>query len=403
MSSDREDSNAVDRPPQTDARAEPARPDDGADKRRLRGESRLRQLSELGQSIWIDYLSRRLIHEGELERLMREDAVVGVTSNPTIFQKAIAEGSAYDEQLREVLAEEDDPKEVFLKLAVKDVQDACDLLRSVWDEGQGQDGYVSIEVDPNFAFDTDATIAEAQRLHELVDRPNCFVKIPATKAGLPAIEEMIARGRNTNVTLTFSLERYAEVVEAYLRGLERLVESGGDPSGVASVASFFVSRVDTEADRRLDEAGAPDELKGKLAVANAKLAYQRYKELFSGSRWASLAEKGAWTQRCLWASTSTKNPAYRDVLYVEELIGPETVDTMPEETIVAFQDHGEVALTLEQDLDEAKRVFERIAEAGVDYDDVVAVLEQEGVQKFSDSFAELLDGVRAKRGELVSA
>ena len=403
MSSDREDSNAVARPPQTDARAEPARPDDGADKRRLRGESRLRQLSELGQSVWIDYLSRRLIHEGELERLMREDAVVGVTSNPTIFQKAIAEGSAYDEQLREVLAEEDDPKEVFLKLAVKDVQDACDLLRSVWDEGQGQDGYVSIEVDPNFAFDTDATIVEAQRLHELVDRPNCFVKIPATKAGLPAIEEMIARGRNTNVTLTFSLERYAEVVEAYLRGLERLVESGGDPSGVASVASFFVSRVDTEADRRLDEAGAPDELKGKLAVANAKLAYQRYKELFSGSRWESLGEKGARTQRCLWASTSTKNPAYRDVLYVEELIGPETVDTMPEETIVAFQDHGEVALTLEQDLDEAKRVFERIAEAGVDYDDVVAVLEQEGVQKFSDSFAELLDGVRAKRGELVSA
>jgi transaldolase len=367
------------------------------------GESRLHKLSELGQSVWIDYLSRRLIHEGELERLMREDAVVGVTSNPTIFQKAIAEGNAYDEQLREVLAEEDDPKEVFLKLAVKDVQDACDLLRSVWDEGQGRDGYVSIEVDPNLAFDTDATIAEAQRLHELVDRPNCFVKIPATKAGLPAIEEMIARGRNINVTLTFSLERYAEVVEAYLRGLERLVESGGDPSGVASVASFFVSRVDTEADRRLDEAGAPDELKGKLAIANAKLAYQRYKELFSGSRWESLGGKGATTQRCLWASTSTKNPAYRDVLYVEELIGPETVDTMPEETIVAFQDHGEVALTLEQDLDEAKRVFEQIAEAGVDYDDVVAVLEQEGVQKFSDSFAELLDGVRAKRGELVSA
>ena len=365
--------------------------------------SRLHQLSELGQSVWIDYLSRRLIREGELERLMREDAVVGVTSNPTIFQKAISEGDAYDEQLRQVLVEEDDPKEIFLKLAVKDVQDACDLLRSVWDERSGQDGFVSIEVDPNLAFDTDATIAEAQRLHELVDRPNCFVKIPATKDGLPAIEEMIARGRNINVTLTFSLERYAEVVEAYLRGLERLVETGGDPSGVASVASFFVSRVDTEADRRLDEVGAPDELKGKLAVANAKLAYQRYKELFSGSRWDVLAGKGARTQRCLWASTSTKNPEYRDVLYVEELIGPETVNTMPEETILAFQDHGELALTLERDLDEAKRVFERIAEAGVDYDDVVAVLEQEGVQKFSDSFAELLDGVRAKRGELVSA
>jgi transaldolase len=364
--------------------------------------SRLHELSELGQSVWIDYLSRRLINEGELEKLMREDAVVGVTSNPTIFQKAIAEGDAYDEQLREVLGEEGDAKEVFLKLAVKDVQDACDLLRQVWDGGHGQDGYVSIEVDPNIASDTGATTAEAQRLHELVDRPNCFVKIPATEPGLGAIEEMIARGRNINVTLIFSLQRYVEVVEAYLRGLERLVESGGDPSKVASVASFFVSRVDTEADKRLDEAGAP-ELKGKLAVANAKLAYQRYKELFSGSRWDKLAGKGARTQRCLWASTSTKNPEYRDVLYVEELIGPETVNTMPEETILAFQDHGEVALTLEKDIDEAKRVFEQLAEAGVDYDDVVAVLEQEGVQKFSDSFAELLDGVRAKRGELVSA
>jgi transaldolase len=361
----------------------------------------LHQLSELGQSVWIDYLSRRLIHEGELERLMREDAVVGVTSNPTIFQKAISEGDAYDEQLREVLAQEDDAKEVFLKLAVKDVQDACDLLRPVFDGGQ--DGYVSIEVDPNLAYETDATIAEAQRLHELVDRPNCFVKIPATEPGLAAIEEMIARGRNINVTLIFSLQRYAEVVEAYLRGLERLVEAGGDPASVASVASFFVSRVDTEADRRLDEAGVPDDLKGKLAVANAKLAYQRYKELFSGERWEALRAKDARTQRCLWASTSTKNPAYRDVLYVEELIGAETVNTMPEETIFAFQDHGEVAATLERDLDEAKRVFERLAEAGVDYDDVVAVLEQEGVQKFSDSFAELMDGVGAKRGELVSA
>jgi transaldolase len=363
----------------------------------------LHQVSELGQSVWIDFLSRKLVHGGELARMMKEDAVVGVTSNPTIFQKAISEGDAYDEQLREVLAEEDDPKEVFLKLAIRDVQDACDLLRPVWDEGAGQDGYVSIEVDPNLAYDTEGTIAEAQRLHELVDRPNCFVKIPATEPGLPAIEEMIARGRSINVTLIFSLQRYAEVVEAFQRGLERLVASGGDPGPVASVASFFVSRVDTEADKRLDELGAPDELKGKLAIANAKLAYQRYQELHSGERWEALAAKGARTQRCLWASTSTKNPAYRDVMYVEELIGPQTVDTMPEETIRAFQDHGEVALTLERDIDEAHRVFERIAEAGVDYDDVVAVLEKEGVDKFSDSFKELLEGVRAKRGELVSA
>ena len=365
------------------------------------GKSRLQQLSELGQSVWIDYLSRRLLREGELEELIRDHAVVGVTSNPTIFQKAISEGDAYDEQLREVLAEEDDPKEIFLRLAVKDVQAACDLLRPVWEDGK--DGYVSIEVDPNLASDTNATIAEAQRLHELVNRPNCFVKIPATKAGLPAIEEMIARGRNINVTLIFSLERYAAVVEAYLGGLERLIEAGGEPDSVASVASFFVSRVDTEADRRLDEAGAPDVLKGKLAVANAKLAYQRYKELFAGDRWDELRYRGARTQRCLWASTSTKNPAYRDVLYVEELIGPETVNTMPEETIEAFEDHGEVALTLERDLDEARRVFERIAEAGVDYDEVVAVLEREGVQKFADSFQELLDGVRSKRGELIPA
>jgi transaldolase len=365
--------------------------------------SRLHQLSELGQSVWIDFLSRKLIQGGKLARMMDEDAVVGVTSNPTIFQKAISEGDAYDEQLREVLVEEDDPKEVFLRLAIKDVQDACDLLRSVWDGGAGQDGYVSIEVDPNLAYDTEGTIAEAQRLHELVDRPNCFVKIPATEPGLPAIEEMIARGRSINVTLIFSLQRYAEVVGAFQRGLERLVQSGGDPGPVASVASFFVSRVDTEADRRLEELGAPDELKGKLAIANAKLAFERYKELHAGERWETLAARGARTQRCLWASTSTKNPAYRDVMYVEELIGPATVDTMPEETIRAFQDHGEVALTLERDLEGAQRVFERLAEVGVDYDDVVAVLEKEGVQKFSDSFAELLEGVRSKRGELVSA
>jgi transaldolase len=396
-----DESERVDRSLQTDARAEPERPEDGADKRRRR--SRLHELSELGQSVWIDFLSRQLLQSGELARMMEDDAVVGITSNPTIFQKAISAGDDYDEQLREVLAEEDDPKEVFLRLAVQDVRDACDVLRQVWDGGGGKDGYVSIEVDPNFAYDTDATIAEAQRLHEVVDRPNCFVKIPGTKPGLPAIEEMIARGRSINVTLIFSLQRYAEVVEAYLRGLERLVHSGGDPGSVASVASFFVSRVDTEADRRLDEVGAPAELKGRLAVANAKLAYERYNELFSGERWEALRAKGATTQRCLWASTSTKNPDYRDVLYVEELIGPETVNTMPEETIRAFQDHGEVAPTLERDLDEAKRLFERIAEAGVDYDDVVVVLEREGVDKFSDSFRELLDGVQGKRGELVSA
>jgi transaldolase len=367
------------------------------------GDSRLHRLSQQGQSVWIDFLSRDMLRSGELERRMREDAVVGVTSNPTIFQKAISAGSAYDEQLREVLEDERDPKEVFLRLASKDVGDALDLLRMVWDEGGGQDGYVSLEVDPTLAYDTAATIDEAQRLHELVERPNLFVKIPATKAGLPAIEEMIARGRSINVTLIFSLERYAEVADAYIRGLERLVEGGGDPRRVASVASFFVSRVDTEADRRLDKAGAADELKGKLAVANAKLAYQRYKEIFAGARWEALAAEGATPQRCLWASTSTKNPAYRDVMYVEELIGPKTVNTMPEETIEAFQDHGEVAPTLEEGIEEAEQVFAAVERAGVDYADVTETLEREGVDKFSDSFGELLDGIRAKSGELAPA
>src|SRR5436190_4104790 len=365
--------------------------------------SRLHKLSELGQSVWIDFLSREMLQTGGLERLMRDDAVVGVTSNPTIFQKAISQGDLYDEQIRDCLDEHDEPKEIFWRLAETDIGNACDLLRPVWDGTGGKDGFVSIEVDPNLAGDTQATIAEARRLHEQIDKPNLYVKIPATKAGLPAIEEMIASGKNINVTLIFSLERYAEVAEAYIRGLERLAETGGDLSRVASVASFFVSRVDTEAGKRLDAGCGHDELKGKLAVANAKLAYQRYKELFSGERWQTLAAKGASTQRCLWASTSTKNPEYSDVLYVDELIGPETVNTMPEETIQAFQDHGEVALTLEQGIDEAKRFFNQLAEVGIDYDDVTRVLEEEGVQKFADSFSELLDGIAAKRGELAAA
>jgi transaldolase len=364
--------------------------------------SRLHGLAELGQSVWIDSLSRGWLKTGKLARWMEEDALTGVTSNPTIFQKAMSEGEWYDEQIREVVKEEDDLKEVFLQLAITDIEEACDLFRSVWDEGGGKDGYVSMEVDPNLAYDTSATIEEAARFHDWVERPNLYVKIPATEPGLPAIEEMIARGRNINVTLIFSLERHKEVAEAYIRGLERLAEAGGDLSTVGSVASYFVSRVDTEADRRLDEVGHP-ELKGKLAVANAKLAYQNYKEIFSGDRWDALVEKGATPQWCLWASTSTKNPDYRDVLYVEELIGPGTVNTMPRETIEAFQDHGKVALTLEEGVDEARRVFEQVAEAVVSYDDVTDTLEREGVQKFIDSFTELLEGIESKRQQLVAA
>src|SRR3954469_23812492 len=363
----------------------------------------LHQLVDRGQSVWLDLLSRKLVQDGDLERLVREDALGGVTSNPTIFQKAIAGGEGYDEQLRELAGEEDDPRAIFDQLAVRDIADACDVLRPVWERTDGHDGFVSLEVHPGLADESDATVEEAVRLHGLVDRANLLVKIPATVPGLAAIEESLARGIPINVTLIFSLERYEQTAEAFLRGMERLVESGGDPSKVASVASFFVSRVDTEIDKRLDEAGAPAELQGKLAIANAKLAYERYKELHSGARWEALEAKGARKQRCLWASTSAKNPDYRDVVYVEELIGPETVNTMPEETIEAFEDHGEVAPTLERDVDEAHRVFDQVAEAGVGYDDVVETLEREGVQKFADSFAELLDGIRSKRGELVSA
>ena len=364
--------------------------------------SRLHELHDHGQSVWIDSLSRQWLRDGTLQKLIDEDAVVGVTSNPTIFQKAMSEGDWYDDQLRELMQEEDDSREIFWRLAVADVKEACDVLRPVWDGGKGQDGYVSLEVDPDLAYERDATIEQALKLHEWVDKPNLHVKIPATEPGLGAIEECIARGKSINVTLIFSLARYEAVAEAYIRGLERLVEDGGDPSRVASVASFFVSRVDTEADKRLDTVGHP-ELKGKLAIANAKLAYQRYKELFSGERWDALAAKGATKQRCLWASTSAKNPAYRDVMYVEELIGSETVNTMPHETIEAFQDHGAVADTLEQGVDEARKLLEELARAGVDYDDVTETLEREGVQKFADSFAELLEGIHAKRGELVSA
>jgi transaldolase len=363
-------------------------------------ESRLDELSEQGVSVWFDTLSRELVETGELDRMTRDDAVVGVTSNPTIFQKALAEGDRYDAQLREVSAHEDDPKEIFFALAVEDIKRACDILHPAWERTDGVDGYVSLEVDPTLAYEREATFEQAQRLRGMVQRDNLYIKIPATKPGLAAIEDSIAHGSPINVTLIFSLQRYAEVAEAYLRGLERLVASGGDPGKVNSVASFFVSRVDTEADKRLDAIGRTD-LQGKLAVANAKLAYQHYLETFSGDRWAFLAGKGARPQRCLWASTSTKNPAYPDTLYVADLIGLDVVNTMPLETIEAFQDHGVVVPnTLTSDLDEARQLFDDLAGAGVDYDDVTDVLEAEGVQKFSDSFADLLAGIEAKRGAL---
>jgi len=363
----------------------------------------LQALAEHGQSAWIDYLSRPFVCDGDLAGLI-DDGIVGVTSNPTIFQSAIADGDAYNEQLREVMKTETEPKEVFLALARDDIRDACDLLAPVLQRGaENRDGWVSLEVDPNLAHDAVGTVAEARRLWDMIDRPNLFVKIPGTEEGLTAIEETIAAGIPVNVTLLFSLQRHRDAAQAYLRGLRRLREDGGDLASVGSVASFFVSRVDTEADRRLQEIGGHDELLGTLAIANAKLAYQSYKEIFSGPEWEDLKAAGASAQRCLWASTSTKNPDYRDVLYVEELIGPGTVDTMPRETIEDFQDHGNVRNTLEQDIDGARQTLKRFAEAGVDYDDVVAVLEREGVEKFAKSFQELFDCVAAKRGQLVAA
>lgn len=364
--------------------------------------SRLHKLSERGVSVWIDTLSREMLETGELERLIREDAVVGVTSNPTIFEKALSTGEWYDEQLRDILDEKDDTKEIFIALAVEDVREACDLLEPVWRQTDGVDGRVSIEVDPDLAYDREATQEEALRLHALVDRPNAYVKIPGTVPGLGAIEDCIAGGWPINVTLIFSLQRHADVMEAYIRGVERLVAGGGDARRVSSVASFFVSRVDTETDRRLEELGRQD-LRGKLAIANAKLAYQQYFETFAGERWERLVAQGARPQRCLWASTSTKNPAYRDVLYVEELIGRDTVNTMPLETVAAFQDHGEIrGDTLLEGIDDAKALVDELASAGVDYDDVVQTLEEEGVKKFADSFSSLRAGIEAKRKALVA-
>jgi transaldolase len=367
------------------------------------GDSRLQELAKRGQAVWFDTLSRDLVHTGELKRMMDEDAVSGVTSNPTIFQKALSSGDAYDDDMKKLLAETDDPTKIFFSLALQDIRDACDVLEPAYKASNGVDGYVSMEVEPGIAYDTERTFDQARWIANEVERPNLFVKIPATVPGLPAIEDCTAHGTSINITLIFSLDRYKAVVEAYLRGLERLVAGGGDPAKVASVASFFVSRVDTEADKRLEAVGHP-ELRGKLAIANAKLAYQHYLEVFSSPRWQYLESKGATRQRCLWASTSTKNPEYRDVMYVEELIGPETVNTMPLETIEAFQDHGEIrGDTVLEGVDEARTLLKQLADAGVDYDDVTATLEAEGVQKFADSFDQIVESIRSKRGALAAA
>ena len=358
--------------------------------------TRLHELHDTqGQSPWIDNVNRPSILEGGLQKLV-DDGIRGVTSNPTIFQKAMTGSDAYDQQFTTLISRLS-VEQAFWEMAIDDVTDACGILRPVYDASGGTDGFVSIEVSPVLAGDTDGTIKEARGLHERIQRPNLLVKIPATVEGVPAIRQMISEGRKINVTLIFGLTRYDAVIEAYLSGLEALAASGGDLSQVHSVASFFVSRVDTEVDRRLAGLGEPGAaLEGKAAVAQAKLAYRLFQQRFSGPRWEALTARGAHPQRPLWASTSTKNPAYPDLLYVDSLIGPLTVNTMPDATVAAFSDHGTVARTVDRDVPAAEADLDALRKIGIEMEDVAGVLEEEGVASFTKSYEELLQALHDK-------
>ncbi len=357
---------------------------------------------EFGQSPWLDNLKRGYITSGQLAHLV-DKGIRGLTSNPTIFQKAIQGSPDYDEQFRKLVASGRPIVEDYWALVLADIHGALDVFAELYRDSHGADGYASVEVAPDLAHDGPATEAAARQLHEQIHRPNLMVKIPATAEGVSAIQAMIAEGRNINVTLIFSLDRHKEVMEAYIRGLELYsTVPGADLSRVASVASFFISRVDTEIDHRLEAIGTPEalELRGKGAIAQGKLAYQLFQKTFSGHRWEALAAKGARVQRPLWASTSTKNPAYPDTMYVDELIGPDTVNTLPEATIEAFADHGHLARRVDADLDQAYAAWKRLAEVGIDLDDVGETLEREGVASFQKSFDELLGALEAKAAEL---
>ncbi|MGW5426583.1 transaldolase [Streptomyces sp. NPDC004059] len=359
----------------------------------------LKRLSEEGVAIWLDDLSRKRITSGNLAELIDQQHVVGVTTNPTIFQKAISGGDGYEQQVSDLAARKVTVEEAIRMITTADVRDAADILRPVFDATGGKDGRVSIEVDPRLAHNTKATVAEAKQLAWLVDRPNTLIKIPATEAGLPAITETIGLGISVNVTLIFSLERYRAVMDAYLSGLEKAKERGLDLSLIHSVASFFVSRVDTEIDKRLDGIGTDEAkaLRGKAAVANARLAYQAYEEVFSSSRWQALESAGANKQRPLWASTGVKDPAYPDTLYVTELVAPNTVNTMPEATLEATEDHGEISGdTIAGTYEQARADLDALEKLGISYDDVVQVLEDEGVEKFAASWNDLLKSTQAE-------
>jgi transaldolase len=357
-------------------------------------QNRLTELAQFGQSVWLDNIRRDLLTTGELARMVREDGLGGVTSNPAIFEKAIVGSNDYSDFLVELQKNKDlDAKAIYEHIAIRDIQDAADVLRVVYDRTKRRDGYVSLEVSPFLALETKGTIEEARRLWKAVNRPNLMIKIPGTSAGLPAIETAISEGINVNVTLLFSQDVYEQVAQAYIRGLEKCV----DPSHVASVASFFVSRIDTAVEGYIKGNPALESLSGKVAIANAKLAYQKYLAIFSGPKWEALEARGAMTQRVLWASTSTKSAKMRDVLYVEELIGPDTVNTIPPATLDAFRDHGEVRASLESGIEEAKDVMARLAAGGVSIDKITSDLVTQGVKLFAEPFEKLLNTLDPKR------
>ncbi len=371
------------------------------------------KLNQIGQSIWYDNIERKLLNDGTLAGMIQQGEIRGITSNPSIFNKAISQSSEYDQEIQSLTEKGLSKKEIYENLAVRDIQAAADLFRSLYDETQGADGYVSLEVSPYLAHQTDETIAEAKKLWQLVDRPNLMVKIPATVEGLPAITETIAAGINVNVTLIFSLERYKKVMDAYLAGLEKRAEEGKPIQGIASVASFFISRIDSKVDQQLQEIEENSQsekqekfknLYGKAAIASGKLAYALYEDIFgeNGIRFAELKKLGAQRQRALWASTSTKNPAYPDTMYVDELIGPGTVNTIPPKTLIAFLDHGTVNLTINQNLDDARRVFTDLKDVGIDLPQVTEDLESEGVKSFADAFTSLLDSLQGRMSNLES-
>jgi transaldolase len=358
--------------------------------------NRVKQIHSFGQSIWLDFIDREIMSTGKLKKLIDEDGVRGVTSNPAIFEKAITSSSDYDADIRQLSETDKTNEEIFFGLAVKDIQNATDLFKGVYDESKGEDGYVSLEVSPFLALDTDGTAKQAAELWTKVDRKNVMIKIPGTQPGLSAIRRSIGKGININVTLLFGLPRYEEVTEAYISGLEDHLAAGHHIGHISSVASFFLSRIDVLVDPMLDEKGLGD-LKGEVAIASAKKAYEIYKRVFSGPRWEKLVAQGAKPQRLLWASTSSKNPAFKDTKYVEALIGADTVDTVPLETIEAFRDHGIAANTLEEGLDKATETLERLKKGGIDIDQITQQLEDEGIDKFNKPFEKLLNAIESQK------